>query len=390
MTTDLLAGNVLAVQQECLSPCSNSILRGIIGEALNHENVEEIYGSIDGLNGIVNRNFVDLASQSQQTIRDLGVTPGAILGTSSESKISPEKEDALFSALEAYNIRFLLLTGGLGAQFTALELSRCAQQRNYVVHIITVPDTIYNNLPITDHCLGYGSAAKFIASALREISYHSAAIARHDFINIVEVAGENPDWLIASTLLDKTTPNIPLFPGESFSEEKFLETVQNALKANSHCNVITANRLIDGEGNYITSQNTDAATKLKNTLEEFLEIRVTTVKWDGLQHAAAHFLSKTDLDEAHTCGGKAMHFALTGLTGKMVTLLRSESNRYGVEYGVADLANICGHEKSLPDHWFNGDGKLNNNFLKYASPLIQGNVLLGEDDGLPKFAVLRK
>jgi 6-phosphofructokinase 1 len=387
---DLLAGNVLVVQVECLSPVSNAILGGIVSGALNYECVEEVYGSIDGFCGILNRDLIDLASQPQQIIRDLAFTPGAALGTFDWSDRSTEEIEALFTAFEEYNIRFLFTIGGPKTQSIALELSQMAQQRAYAIQIISVPDTIYNDLSITDHCPGYGSVSKFIATTIRELSCYTAAIANHDLVNIIEIAADKSDWLMAAAFLGATPSHILLLPSENFSEEKFLKTVQNVLKSNRYCCVTASDFLINDEGNYITEKAMGTAEKLKEILEESLEVRVLTTKLGALHYGAAHFLSKTDVDEAHACGVKAVSFALEGLTGKMVTILRSGESRYGVEYGVADLANICGHEKSIPNHWFDEGGKLNTNFSKYALPLIQGNVVIPENNGLSRFATLKK
>jgi 6-phosphofructokinase 1 len=387
--SNLQVGNVLAVQLECLSPVSNAILGGIISEALNYEDVEEIYGSINGFCGILNHDLIDLASQSQQTIRDLAFTPGAVLGTFDWVDHSADEMETLLEALKKHNIRFLFIIGGLKAQSIAMELTQMVEKCDYKIQIFSIPDSIFNDLPITDHSLGYGSASKCIVSVIRELSCYAMAVANHDFVNIIEVAACKSDWLVASAFLDASASNIVLLPSESFSEEKFLTMVQNVLKMNHYCNVVTADFLMNGEGNYLTDQMTSAAEKLKAILEEALEVRVLVTKLGALQYAAAHFLSQTDVSEAYACGVKAVSLALDGLTGKMVTILRSEGSRYGVEYGVVDLSNICGHRKSIPDHWFDGE-KLNANFSKYALPLIQGNVAVPEANGLPKFAVLKK
>ncbi|MDR2371617.1 MAG: diphosphate--fructose-6-phosphate 1-phosphotransferase [Puniceicoccales bacterium] len=387
---NLLAGNVLVVQVECLSPVSNAVLGGIISGALNYERVEEIYGSVNGFCGILNRDLIDLASQPQQIVRDLTFTPGAALGTFDWSDRSTEEIETLFSAFEEYNIRFLFTIGGPKTQSIALELFQMAQQRAYAIQIISIPDTIYNDLPITDHSLGYGSVSKFITTTIRELSCYTAAVANHDLVNVIEIAADKSNWLMASALLNVTPFHIVLLPSENFSEEKFLKAVQNVLKSNHYCCVIASDFLVNDEGNYISGKTIGTAEKLKEILEESLEVRVLTTKLGALQYSAAHFLSKTDVDEAYACGVKAVGFALDGLAGKMVTILRSEGNRYGVEYGMADLANICGHEKSIPNHWFDEGGKLNANFSKYALPLIQGNVVIPENNGLPKFATLKK
>lgn len=388
--SDLQTGNVLAVQMECLSPVSNAVLSGIISEALNYEDVAEIYGSVNGFCGILNRDLVDLASQSQQTIRDLAFTPGAALGTFDWNDRSAQEMEMLFDAFETFNIRFLFTIGGSKTQTIALELSQIAQQRNYKIQIISIPDTVFNNLPITDHSLGYGSAAKCVATTVRELSCYAAAVANHDWVNVIEVSAGKSDWLVASASLDNTAPNIVLLPSQHFFEDNFLKDVQNILKSNHYCNVIASDCLIDGDGNYIADQKAGVAAKLKGILEDALEVRVCVTQLGALQYAAAHFLSKADMDEAYACGMKAVSFALDGLSGKMVTILRVEGARYGVEYGVADLANICDHEKAIPEHWFGDNGKLNANFSKYSLPLIQGAVAIAENNGLPKFAILKK
>jgi 6-phosphofructokinase 1 len=388
--SSLEAGNVLAVQMECLSPVSNAVLSGIISEALNYEDVGEIYGSANGFCGILSHDLIDLASQSQQTIRDLAFTPGAALGTFDWSERSGEEMDSLFAAFGAFHIRFLFIIGGEKAQALALELSQMAQQRNDKIQIISIPDTIFNNLPLTDHSLGYGSAAKAIAAMVGELSCYATAVANHDLVNIIEIPSGKSDWLVASATLDSAAPSLVLLPSHHFSEAAFLKDVQNILRSNGHCNLITSNFLVNEDGNYITDPVGDGAAKLRRILEDSLEVRVWVTQLGALPYAAAHFLSKVDRDEAYACGRKAVSFALDGLSGKMVTILRSEGNRYGVEYGVADLASICGHEKTIPEHWLGEHGKLNAHFSKYALPLIQGAVAIAESNGLPKFALLKK
>jgi 6-phosphofructokinase 1 len=385
---DQLAGNILVLQLECLSPVSNVILEGIISEALNHESIEEIYGSSHGFYGILNHDLIDLASQSQQTVRVMTLTPGAALGAVHDFDYWPEDVDTLFAAFQEHNIRFLLISGGTEAQSVALKLSQNAQERHYEMNVISIPDTIFNNLPITDHCLGYGSASKLIATTMLELSLRADSIANHDFINIIEVSAQHSDWLVASALL-APVPNILLLPSHAFSKEDFLITIQNLLKTNRYGNVVTTDALMNSEGNYVTDHGADAVGKLKDILEESFEIRVAVTKLGALPYCAIHALSKTDFDEAYACGVKAVQFALDGITGKMVTILRSEDKYYGIEHGVADLVNICGHEKQIPEHWFNDNGKLNANFSKYASPLIQGNVAITEENGLPKVAGLK-
>lgn len=392
--SDQLVGNVLIVQSGWNSPVSNTVLSGIVSGALNYENIEEIYGSCNGFCGILNDDLIDLAVQPQQIFRHLTFTPGAALGTFDWSERVPEEIDALFEELEKHNIRYLFIIGDQEAQKIALELTQTAQERSYEIRIVSVPETCTNSLPLTDHCLGYGSVAKFIATTVSEISLYAATVGNHDLVNIVEIAGNGSDWLVASALLAKNQKNeacadIVLLPSHSFSEDAFLEQVQTVLKTHASCTVVAGEALVNEEGNFITSASLSAAEKLRNCLLEALEIRVTVTRVGALQLAAAHVLSKTDSDEAFQCGIKAVDFALDGVTGKVVTLLRSDGNRYGVEYSVADLNNVIGREKTIPEHWYTETGHLDNNFVKYVQPLIQGNVAVTEENGLPKFAFLK-
>jgi 6-phosphofructokinase 1 len=369
-------------------------LSGIISGALNYENIEEVYGSLDGFCGIFNDDLIDLAAQSQQSVRDLLFLPGAALGAFRWAERSGEEIETLFAVLEKYNIRFLFIIGDMEAQSIALELSQAAQEHPYKINIVSIPETITNHFPITDHCLGYGSASKLIATTVCEISAYASAIANHDLINIIEVTVNGSDWLIASSALaqlcNNNGPHILLFPSKEFSEEKFLKNVQNVLKAESHCIIVTGESLVNESGNYITNGAMDVAGKLKMIIEESLEVRVLVAKLGSLPSASTHCLSKVDIDEAYASGIKAVDFSMDGISGKMVIILRSETSRYGVEYGTVDLANVLNHKKTFPEHWINEDGTLNNSFIKYAQPLVQGTITVANDNGLPRFSSLKK
>ena len=391
--SDSLVGNVLIVQSGSTSPVANATLSGIISGALNYEEIEEIFGSVDGFCGILNDDLIDLAAQSQQVIRDLSFTPGVALGTFNWEERSKEELDELMAAFERHNIRYLFVIGDQDAQQIALEITRHAKTANYEMRVISLPNDGANQLPITDHSLGYGSVAKCIASTVRELTLYLSGIANHDCVNILEIPNNSP-WLVPSALLlksaqDAKAPQILLSAAEPFDETQFLEEIQNALKNNRCCNIVTPASLIDENGNYITNDSVSAAQKLGNLIRETMEVRVFTTSLGNLQLTAASKLSKTDVDEAFACGSKAVNFAMDGITGKMVTILRAEGNHYAAEFGVADLENIVGEKKTLPKHWFDENGTLNQNFGKYLYPLIVGSVSCPEENGLPKFAALK-
>ena len=186
-----LVGNLLVGQSGGPTAVINASIAGVVSEALNHSCIEEIYGGLNGVLGILNEDFIDLASESQQTIRGLRYTPGAALGTCRYKLKKQEDYNRVLEVFKAHNIRYFFYAGGNDSQDTADKISKLAQEQGYELRVIGIPKTIDNDLPITDHCPGYGSVIKYISTTVREIACDNAAMGQHDLVQIIEVMGRS-------------------------------------------------------------------------------------------------------------------------------------------------------------------------------------------------------
>lgn len=400
-----LVGNCLVAQSGGPTSVINATLAGVVTEALKHdEHIEEIYGGMNGIQGILNEEFVNLAEESQLTIRGLRTTPGPALGSCRFKLKKQEDFDKLFRIFEAHNIRYFFYIGGNDSQDTSMKIHEMAQQKGYALKVIGLPKTMDNDLPVTDHCPGYGSVIKYVATTVRELSCDHAGMGNHDLVSIVEVMGRNAGWVAAGASLAKRkdhphdAPHIILLPEVAFNQQKFVAAVQNVLKSEKYCMVIVAEGLVDESGNYVVAPSkTDAfgnavfagggnAEFLRGVLEQATGITAKITKLGYAQRAAAHCASKTDNDEAFAVGVAAVKAAIKGESGKMVTLMRSEGAEYKSETGLTDLKEIANQVKTFPLQWVNEDGvSLNYQFHKYAMPLIAGEVQLPWENGLPNF-----
>ena len=403
-----LVGNVLVGQSGGPTSVINASVAGIVAEALNHECVEEIYGTLNGVLGILNEDFIDLADESQQQIRALRHTPGAALGTCRYKLKSQQDFERVLEVFKAHNIRYFFYIGGNDSQDTADKISKLAQEQEYELRVIGVPKTIDNDLPGTDHCPGYASAIKYIATTVREVACDGESMGQGDLVSIIEVMGRSAGWLAAGASLAKRRdhphdpPHIILLPEVPLNREKVLENIQRVLKREKFCSIVVAEGLVDEDGNYFAADaQTDAFGHAQlggagDALSDLIEanlpgIKVRVAKPGLMQRAAAHCASQTDADESYQAGQAAVKAAIDGQTDKMVTLLRGEGDTYTCETGLSPLAEIANGVKKLPADWINEDGvSMNFQFLRYAQPLIQDEVEVPYENGLPVFARLSK
>jgi 6-phosphofructokinase len=405
---DELVGNCLVAQSGGPTAVINASVAGVVTEALNHNCIEEVYGGLNGVLGILNEEFIDLAAESQQQIRALRHTPGAALGTCRYKLKKQQDFERVLEVFKAHSIRYFFYCGGNDSQDTADKISKLAQAQGYDLRVIGVPKTIDNDLPVTDHCPGYGSVVKYICTTVRELACDNEAMGQNDLVSILEVMGRNAGWIAAGAALAKRRdhpfdpPHLIYLPEVAFSPEKFVEDVRGVLKREKFCLIIVGEGLVDKDGNYLAtdSASTDAfghaqlggaGEYLKGLVEQNLGAKARTAKLGIAQRAAAHGASKTDNDEAFLAGQAAVKAAIAGETDKMVVLVRGDTDHYTCETGLAPLAEIANGVKKLPREWINEDGvSMNFQFFRYALPLIQGEVPMPYDNGLPLFARLEK
>ncbi|OIO60458.1 MAG: 6-phosphofructokinase [Verrucomicrobia bacterium CG1_02_43_26] len=403
-----LIGNVLVAQSGGPTSVINASLAGVISEALNYDCVEEIYGGLNGIEGILNEDLIDLAEESQQTIRALRYTPGSALG-SCRYKIKKSQDlDRVLDVFEAHNIRYFFYIGGNDSQDTAHQIDELAKARGYALRVIGIPKTIDNDLPITDHCPGYGSVIKYIATTIREMGNDHAAMGNHDLVSIVEVMGRNAGWIAAGASLAKRRnqemdpPHLIYLPEVPFVKEKFVEDVQNVLKQNPYCLVVVSEGTVDQDGNYLANASAmvdafghkqlgGAGEYLRSIVEEEIGVSAKSTKLGTTQRCAAHMSSQTDNNEAYLAGQNAVQAAMEGHSGMMITLLRGDTDLYTCDTSLTALEKIANEVKMVPKNWIHESGtSMAFQFYKYALPLVQGRVEVPEDQGLVKFARLDK
>ena len=403
-----LVGNCLIGQSGGPTAVINASVAGVVAEALNHACIEEVYGSLNGVLGLLNEDFVDLAAESQQAIRGLRYTPGAALGTCRAKLKKPADYDRVLEVFKAHNIRYYFHIGDADSQETAAKLGELAKAAAYDLRVIGIPKTVENDLPATDHCPGYGSALKFIGATVKELALDADAMGQGDLVTIVEVMGRNTGWLAAGASLAKRRdhpndpPHLVYLPEVPFTNEKFLDDVRRVLKREKHCVVVAGEGLVDKDGNYVSVETsaTDTAGHaqlggvgefMKDLIESQVGAKARVARLGVSQRAAAHLASKTDADEAFLVGQAAVKAAVNGETDKLVTLVRGDGDNYTCETGLSALADVVGNLKKLPKEWVNEDGvSLNFQFFRYATPLIQGEVAVPYDNGLPAYARLGK
>ncbi len=402
-----LEGNCLVAQSGGPTSVINSSLAGVVAEALNHECIEEVYGGINGVLGILNEQLIDLASETQQTIRALRHTPGAALGTCRFKLKRQQDFERILQVFEAHNIRYFFYIGGNDSQDTADKISKLAQERNYALRVIGIPKTIDNDLVTTDHTPGYGSVIKYVATTVKEIASDNAGMGQHDLVQIVEVMGRSAGWIAAGASLAKrrdepnAAPHLIYLPEVAFSPEKFVADVQSVLQKEKYCIVVVGEGLVDGDGNYVATKSAGkdafghtqlggAGDYLRSLVEESLQVKARLVTLGMAQRAAVHCSSETDNNEAYLAGQAAVSAAIAGETDKMVTLLRGDGEPYRCETGLTDLSEVANGVKKFPESWINEDGiSMNFNFYKYALPLIQGEVQVPYENGVPSLAKLK-
>lgn len=409
-----LTGNLLVAQSGGPTAVINASLAGVIQEAGRHEGIEEIYGGLNGILGILNEELIDINDEKSRTIEGLKYTPGAALGTCRykiDFKKAPEQAardmNRLFEIFAAHNIRYFLYIGGNDSQDTAHKIHDEAVKRGYEMRVNGVPKTIDNDLPHTDHCPGYGSVIKYNAATIMEIATDVTGMATDDGACIlVEVMGRAAGWISAGTVLAKRkptdAPHIILSPEIPLNEAAFLAKVREVVGELKCCIVVVGEGLKNEAGAEIAADTSvrdafghvvlsGAADHLADLIREKLKLKARTVKLGYAQRAAAHFASLTDATEAAACGAAAVRAAVAGQSGFMVKIVRVSDAPYQWTTGLQPLGDIANLEHLVPRDWLSADGFLpNEKFVAYARPLIEGEVKVPMEGGLPKFVELAK
>lgn len=409
-----LVGNVLVAQSGGPTAVINASVAGVVQEAGRHGCIEEIYGGLNGILGLLNEELIDLNEEKARTIEGLKFTPAAALGTCRykiDFKKKPENAardmDRLFEVFQAHNIRYFFYIGGNDSQDTAHKAHEEAVKRGYEMRVIGVPKTIDNDLPHTDHCPGYGSVVKYNGATVMEVAADVGSMATDDgSCCLIEVMGRSAGWIAAGTVLasraDHEAPHLILVPEIRLDETAFLNRVRDTIAKYKCCVVVVGEGLKNAAGEEIAADKSrvdafghpvlsGAAENLGELVQAKLNVKTRTVKLGYAQRAAAHYASATDSQEAAACGVAAVKAAVGGQSGFMVKLVRLQSNPYKWTTGLQPLQDIANVEHFVPRDWMSEDGFMpNEKFIEYARPLIEGEVKVPTENGLPRFAVLEK
>ena len=402
--------NCMVAQSGGPTVAINASLAGVIDGVSASSMYDTVYGSLNGITGILNDdllNLTELMDGHPEYLSRLAQTPAMYLG-SCRYKLPHYLDDDspyvfIFKQFETYHIEAFFYIGGNDSMDTVLKLSEYGKRIGSSVRIIGIPKTIDNDLCETDHTPGFGSAAKYIASSLLEIA-HDTFIYAVKSVTIVEIMGRHAGWLTAASVLARKfegdNPVLIYLPEVAFSPDAFIEKVKEKLTKTSNLVVCISEGINDGNGTFVCELASDVGTDtfghkmltgsgkyLENLVKEKLGIKVRSVELNVCQRCSSSCLSATDLDEAAASGRFAVSAALDGETGKMINFIRKSDDPYILEFGTADVNEICNKEKAVPEEWITKDGSdIGDEFIAYARPLIQGSVEVPMKDGLPYFA----
>ena len=392
----------------------NSSLYGVVSEGLRHpEQIQHIYGMVNGIEGFLAGTVLDFATALPgSSLEKLKTNPGAYLG-SCRYKLPESLEDPvyprLFQKFREMNIGWFFYIGGNDSMDTVSKLSRYAAQTGSDIRIIGEPKTIDNDLVHTDHTPGFGSAARYVASTVREITI-DANVYEKKSVTIVEIMGRHAGWLTAASALARKykgdNPLLIYLPETTFDQEAFLKAVEKSFEKNCNVIVCVSEGIHDAEGTFICEYDSSVGTDtfghkmlagcgkyLENLVRSRLGVKARSVELNVSQRCSVSMMSATDQMEAVTAGNFGVQAALNGETGKMVSFLRETGTdgSYSMKCSLEDVNAICNEEKTVPADWITADGSdVTQDFLDYAAPLIQGTVEIPlGTDGLPDF-VYRK
>jgi len=409
-----LVGNLLVAQSGGPTAVINASLAGVVQEAGKHQCIEEIYGGLNGILGILNEELVDLNEEKARTIEGLKHTPAAALGTCRykiDFKKKPERAlldmERLFQVFVVHNIRYFFYAGGNDSQDTAHKIHDQAIARGYELRAIGIPKTIDNDLPHTDHCPGFGSVIKYNGATVMEIALDVGSMATDDgACCMIEVMGRSAGWIAGGAVLAKRAPmdapHIVLLPEVPLDQERFLAKVRETISAIKHCVVVVGEGVKNESGEELASDKSrldafghpvlsGAAEYLEDLVSEKLNVKSRSVKLGYAQRAAAHYASATDMMEAAACGEAAVRAAIGGKSGFMVKIVRLQNNPYRWTTELQPLGDIANVEHVVPRDWISDDGFMpNEKFIEYARPLIEGEVKVPIEHGLPRYVCLDK
>ena len=387
----------------------NASAYGVIDTALKSPCITQVLGAEHGIKGVLNDRLFDMGLEDPEELRLLKYTPSSALGSCRYKIADPEKDDTdyrrILEVFKKHNVRYFFYNGGNDSMDTCNKINTYLQSVGYECRVMGVPKTIDNDLFGTDHCPGYASAAKYIATSMMEV-YHDAHVYDTGMITIIECMGRHAGWLTAAaTLANEAEPccDFIYLPEVDFDMDKFVADVSKRYEEKKNCIVAVSEGVHYADGSFVSEAKTSAtdgfghaqlgglAATLAGIMKERTGAKVRGIELSLLQRCAAHCASGTDIEEAFMSGKTAVEQMVAGQTDKMVGFECDRTNGYTCKAKLFDLSDVANFEKKFPAEWITPEGNnVTEDFIKYAMPLIQGETKLEKENGLPRFARLKK
>ena len=399
----------------------NASAYGVIATALKNPSITRVLGAEHGIKGVLNDRLFDMGQEDPAELELLKYTPSSALGSCRYKLADPDVDDTdykrILEIFKKYDIRYFFYNGGNDSMDTCNKISKYMQSVGYACRVIGVPKTIDNDLNGTDHCPGFGSAARYIATTCMEVQ-RDTHVYDNGTITVLEIMGRHAGWLAGSAALAAWVgygPDLIYLPEVDFDMERFLADVHQVYQAKNKCLIAVSEGIHRADGAFIAEGVSAAANDgfghtqlggLAALLADLLRQREPSAKGafvevedDGHlilelslpQRCGAHSASQTDIDEAFLAGKAAVEAAVAGYSDKMVAFRCTREGGYRCETVLEPLDIVANAEKTVPRAWINADGNgLEQPFIDYVLPLIQGVPRAPQEHSLPRYARLKK
>ena len=400
--------NIAVAQSGGPTVAINASLMGVFEQALKSVEIDKVYGSLNGIEGIINQNLVVLNDlvKGEEDIELIKTTPSTVLGSCRYKMPSPDDKPEVYEKIvdcfKKHNIGAFFYIGGNDSMDTTDKLSKYTMQNGIDVKVIGIPKTIDNDLCYTDHTPGFGSAAKYLATTMQEIVRDSAVYDLKS-VTVVEIMGRHAGWLTASSGVlhanGETAPHLIYLPESEFSAEKFLNDVRSQLEIRNSVIVAVSEGIKLDDASYRSGKVDNFGHEylsgigklLENLITEKIGCKVRSIELNVMQRCSSHLSSKTDIEEATLIGSEGVKAALSGETGKMMTFERVSNNPYKIEIGMVDAKLVANAEKVFPCDWITDDGtNITHEAIQYFLPLINGEINIKTKNGMPVHFIIKK
>ena len=409
MANTPLIGSAIIGQSGGPSAVINASAYGVIKTALDCESITKVYGANHGIKGVLNDRLFVMDEEDPKELEKLLYTPSSALGSCRYKIADPDVDDTdykrILEIFRKYNVRYFFYNGGNDSMDTCNKISRYCSKMGYECRVMGVPKTIDNDLFGTDHCPGFASAAKYIATSLMEVSRDSRV---YDVgqVTIVECMGRHAGWLTAAACLGNLYgdgPDLIYLPEVDFDMDQFLADVKRVYEAKHNCLVAVSEGVHYADGSFVSEAKTSGtdgfghaqlgglAARLAAVVKAATGAKVRGIELSLLQRCGSHVASATDIEESFNSGKIAVESAVSGVTGKMVGFRCDRTNGYKCEYVLFDLMDVANAEKKVPLEWITPEHNgVTRDFVDYCLPLIAGETKQPKINGLPDFCKLKK